>query len=105
MGRSRCAHRPVLGWLLGALLAFCALWPGAAGPVSSPTESGAATLVRSCTSQHIDAVAAPLRPDVARPTIHQDAATSAVEAESVNLSVSAPVVAPATTGNCTSLSP
>ena len=105
MGRDSCARRPVIGWLLGALVAFCAVWPGTSGPVVSATAAaGPAALVRVNTLQHIEAVAAPLRPEVPRSTSHAIAATSAERPSSVPLAVSTALDELAADGDSTSLS-
>ena len=97
-------HQPLIGWLLGALLAFCAVLPVAAGTASSAdttgstspvglpaAASGAATLVRSSNSQHVDAVNTSQRPDIGR-SIHQlSAATPAEQQDSFSLHGSASV--------------
>jgi hypothetical protein len=103
MERDRCAARPVIGWLLGALVAFCALWPGTSGPVAATSAAGATALARPSASQHIEAVAAPLRPDIAS-TIHLIADAPAQRPDSVTLISSEAKAAELTTGNSTSLS-
>jgi hypothetical protein len=103
MGRDRSAGRPVIGWLLGALVAFCALWPGTSGPVASTSAAGATTLARPSASQHIEAVAAPLRPDIAA-TIHLIADGPAQRPDSVTLIKSKANAAELTAGNSASLS-
>ena len=92
MGRDRNVRQPLVGWLLGALLAFCAVLPVASGPVGSPAAaSGAATLVRSSSQQHLEATAPSQRPDAGRSTLHLSAATPPAQSDSLALSSSAPV--------------
>jgi len=87
MGRHRWVNRPLVGWFLGVLLAFCAVLPVTSGSAGqSAAAPGAATLVRSGDHQHLEAVTAPQRPDVGRSTLHLSAATPADEWASPTLS-------------------
>jgi hypothetical protein len=92
MGRDRNVHQPLISWLLGALLAFCAVLPVASGQVGSPAAaSGAATLVRSSSQQHLEATTPPQRPDGGRSTLHLSAGTPPARSDSPAVSSSAPV--------------
>src|SRR5689334_14713141 len=104
MGRNRRVHQPLVGWLLGALLAFCAFLPVASGPVASSTAAhGAATLVRSGTHHSLDAITAPQRPHVSRSTLHLSAATPIDELAAPNITSTADLSARATTARSTPL--
>ena len=87
MGRDRRGYQPLVGWLLGLLLAFCSVMPVAFAPVGSHDAApGTATLARSSNSQHFEAVAAPLRPGVARSPLHHSPAISAGQLDSLTVS-------------------
>jgi hypothetical protein len=103
MGRDRNLRR-LVGWLLGALLAFCAVLPVATGAIgSSATASGAATLVRPSGHQHLEAITPPQRPDVGRSTLHLAAGTPPARSHGLTLSSSAPVTVGTRTIQSTSL--
>jgi hypothetical protein len=104
MERDSCLRQPLVGWLLGVLLAFCAFLPVASGSNGSPVAApGAATLVRSGTPQHVEAVTAALRPDVARSPLHSSAATPPDQSDS--LAVSSSVAGAGQTATALSASP